>query len=51
MMRENEKCMRTLAMLRYQAERYQSMGNGLMCQHINAEIRKLMNEKNENQKN
>lgn len=27
MMRENEKSMRTLAMLRYQADRYQSVGN------------------------
>ena len=26
MMRENEKSMRTLAMLRYQADRYQSVG-------------------------
>lgn len=51
MMKENEKSMRTLAMLRYQADRYQSMGNGLMCQQINAEIRRLMNEMNENQKN
>ena len=32
MMRENEKSMRTLAMLRYQADRYQSVGNGSMCQ-------------------
>ena len=37
MMRENEKSMRTLAMLRYQAERYQSVGNGSMCQRVNAE--------------
>ena len=41
MMRENEKSMRTLAMLRYQADRYQSVGNGSMCQRVNAEIRRL----------
>ena len=50
MMSENEKSMR-LAMLRYQADRYQSVGNGLMCQRVNAEIRKLMNEKSESSKN
>ena len=37
MMRENEKSLRALAMLRYQADRYQSAGNG-------AEIRRLMSE-------
>ena len=42
MMRENEKSMRTLAMLRYQADRYQSVGNGSMCQRVNAEIRRLV---------
>ena len=36
MMRENEKSLRALAMLRYQADRYQSAGNG--------EIRRLMSE-------
>ena len=44
MMRENEKSMRTLAMLRYQADRYQSAGNGSMSQRLNAEIRRLMSE-------
>lgn len=44
MMRENEKSMRTLAMLRYQADRYQAMRNGSMCQRLNAEIRRLMNQ-------
>ncbi len=43
-MRENEKVYRTLAMLRYQADRYQSAGNGAMSQRVNAEIRRLMNE-------
>ena len=53
MMNENEKSMRTLAMLRYQADRYQSMRNGFMCQRVNAEIRRLMNqlEMNESAKN
>ena len=39
MMRENEKSLRALAMLRYQADRYQSAGNGAMSQ-----IRRLMSE-------
>lgn len=39
MMRENEKSLRALAMLRYQADRYQSAGNGAMSQRLNAEIR------------
>ena len=38
MMRENEKSLRALAMLRYQADRYQSAGNGAMSQRLNAEI-------------
>ena len=42
MLVENDKSMRTLAMLRYQADRYQAMGNGSMCQRVNAEIRRLM---------
>ena len=41
----NEKDQRTLAMLRYQADRYQSLGNGSMCQRLNAEIRRLMDQK------
>ena len=47
MMRENEKSMRTLAMLRYQADRYQSVGNGSMCQRVNAEIRRLVSQMSE----
>lgn len=43
-MRQDEKSLRALAMLRYQADRYQSMGNGSMCQRLNAEIRRLMHE-------
>lgn len=41
----NEKDQRMLAMLRYQADRYQSLGNGSMCQRLNAEIRRLMDQK------
>ena len=44
MLRENEKSLRALAMLRYQADRYQAMGNGAMSQMVNAQIRRLMNE-------
>lgn len=46
MMRDNEKSLRALAMLRYQADRYQAMGNGSMCQQVNAEIRRLLGEMN-----
>lgn len=42
MIRENEKEQKTLAMLRYQADRYQAAGNGAMSQRLNAEIRRLM---------
>ena len=51
MMRENEKSMRTLAMLRYQADRYQSMRNGTMSQRVNAEILRLLEEMSESSKN
>ncbi len=51
MMKTNEKSMRALAMLQYQAARYQSIGNGSMCQRINTEIRKLLNEMSGNSKN
>lgn len=44
MMRENEKSLRALAMLRYQADRYSQHGNGAMSQRLNAEIRRLMSE-------
>ena len=44
MMRENEKSLRALAMLRYQADRYQSAGTGAMSQRLTAEIRRLMSE-------
>ncbi len=41
MMEKNDKVMQALAMLRYQLERYQTMKNGLMCQMLNAKIRRL----------
>ncbi len=44
MLRENEKELRELAMLRYQADRYQATGNGAMSQQLNAEIRRLLAE-------
>lgn len=44
MMRESEKSLRALAMLRYQADRYQAARNGAMSQRLNAEIRRLLNE-------
>lgn len=43
-MRENEKNLRALAMLRYQAARYQATGRGVMCQRVNEKIRRLMKE-------
>lgn len=48
MMNENEKSLRALAMLRYQADRYQALRNGSMCQRVNAEIRRLLSEMNAN---
>ncbi len=52
MMSKNEKSLRALAMLRYQANRYQSIGNGAKSQQLNAEIRRLMSEMNsETEKN
>ena len=42
MLGENEKELRELAMLRYQADRYQAAGNGAMSQQLNAEIRRLL---------
>ena len=44
----NEKDQRTLAMLRYQADRYQTAGNGSMCQRLNEEIRRLLGGKQDN---
>jgi hypothetical protein len=38
---KNENSIRTLAMLRYQAAHYQSLGKGSMSQQLNAQIRRL----------
>ncbi|MDR2918100.1 MAG: hypothetical protein LBV72_01885 [Tannerella sp.] len=38
---ESKQSLRELAMLQYQAEKYRIAGNGFMCQHLNAQIRKL----------
>ena len=48
---DNEKKMCDLAMLRYQAARYKSVGNGLMSQQLNAEIRRIMALKSQAPKN
>jgi len=45
-MRENDKSLRALAMLRYQASHYQAVGNGAMSQQVNAKIRRLLDEMN-----
>ncbi|MDR1879381.1 MAG: hypothetical protein LBQ78_00400 [Tannerellaceae bacterium] len=44
MTKKNEKSSRLLAMLRYQAEHYQSLGKGAISQQLNARIRRLLNE-------
>jgi hypothetical protein len=46
MTKKDEKSNRVLAMLRYQAEHYQSLGKGAISQQINARIRRLLNEMN-----
>ena len=42
MMKMMEKEKNLIASLRYQIERYKSVGNGFMCQRLNAELQKLM---------
>jgi len=49
MTRKNEESLKALAMLRYQADKYQTMGNGLMCQQVNAQIRHLLGELDANE--
>ncbi|GEM_PF-49356 len=44
MTRKIDEGSRALAMLRYQAEHYQSVGKGAIAQQINAKIRRLTNE-------
>ncbi len=46
--KENLNNERTLAMLRYQENRYKTLGNGSMCQRINAQIRQLLEMMNAN---
>jgi hypothetical protein len=46
MTRKNEESIRTLEMLRYQAEHYQAIGRGAMSQQINTRIRRLINQTN-----
>jgi len=43
---KNEQVTKTLEMLRYQVKRYQAMKNGLMCQMLNTQIRRLENSLN-----
>jgi hypothetical protein len=43
---KNEKGLRALAMLRYQAAHYQSLGKGAISQQLNAKIRQLQIEQN-----
>ena len=45
-MRENEKSIRALEMLRYQANQYQAAGYGAKSQQLNAKIRRMTNELN-----
>lgn len=44
--RENEKGQRDLAMLRYQAKNYQTIGYGAKSQALNVKIRRLLDELN-----
>lgn len=46
MMRENEKSLRALEMLRYQASHYRAAGFGAKSQQLNAKIRRMMDEMN-----
>jgi hypothetical protein len=44
MITKKEKSLQTLAMLRYKASHYQSIGYGARSQAVLAEIRRLVNE-------
>lgn len=50
-MKTNQDYLRTIAMLRYQANRYHSMGNGPMSQQLHTRINRLLVEKNAGVKN
>jgi len=41
---ESKQSLRELAMLQYQADKYRLAGNGFMCQHLHAQIRKLQEQ-------
>lgn len=41
---ESKQSLRELAMLKYQAEKYRIAGNGFMCQHLHAQIRKMQEQ-------
>ena len=40
----DKQCLRELAMLQYQAERYRLAGNGFMTQHLYSRIRKIQEQ-------
>lgn len=40
----DKQCLRELAMLQYQAERYRLTGNGFMTQHLYSRIRKIQEQ-------
>lgn len=40
----DKQCLRELAMLQYQAERYRLTCNGFMTQHLYSRIRKIQEE-------
>lgn len=42
-MKDEKKKSSLITLLRYKLERYQAMGDGVMCQNLNSEIRKLQN--------
>lgn len=44
---KNENKLDLIAKLQYQIQRYQATGNGVMCQLLNAKLRKLMNGEEE----
>ncbi len=38
----NKKVNETIMMLQYRIKRYQTMGNGIMCQTLNGQLQKLL---------
>lgn len=41
---KKESNLNAIAMLRYQLQRYRTMGNGTMCQLLNLKIQKMLEE-------